>query len=342
MFNDIYRGKRVLVTGHAGFCGSWLCLWLERLGAKVIKYGHAPNTTPNHYTLLGNPVEPIGRLFADLLDKERLAYTIQQHKPNLVIHLAAKAILTRAFHEPQETFENNIMGAVNILEISRQCPDTMGVVVITTDKIYADQKWTWGYRENDEMGGEDPYSASKVCVEHVIQCYRKSFGMNIAVARAGNVIGGGDWSHGRLIPNAINATIRGERVIAYTPNATRPWQHVLEALSGYLMLGQKIMEEVDVNKAWNFGPDEEMTVLELLQIAHDVWPEIRWEIDETEVHPFMVYLLRIDSTNSKKMGWSLVWSIRETVERAIRWYKVYYQDGLINSDNDIHEYERRM
>jgi CDP-glucose 4,6-dehydratase len=336
LFNNIYKGKKVLITGHCGFKGSWASLWLRNLGAEVIGYGHPPNTEPNHYTLLGN----VGFCRQELLDFRDISDVMRMQKPDLVIHLAAKAIVARTFDEPRETFENNVMGAVNILEVCRQCKSVKGIVMITTDKIYENREWNYAYREVDKLGGVDPYSASKVCVEQVIRCYREAFGMNIATARAGNVIGGGDWSYKRLIPDIVKAASKGEKTIIHTPNATRPFQHVLEALSGYLLLGQHILEGKNVNRAWNFGPEGEMSVLEVLQVAHDIWPAVQWEVDETPTHPFMQYLLKIDSTESKKLlGWNPVWDMKRAVENSIIWYMVYYENGEIGTDACVEAYE---
>ena len=335
---EIYKDKKVLVTGSRGFKGSWGVLWLRMLNATVIEYGHAPNTNPNHYSLLGG-LEQKNK--EDLLEIDKVNKILEESKPDLVIHLAARAIVARTFDEPRETFENNIMGAVNILETVRQCPSVKGIVMITTDKVYFDENWQWGYRENDKLGGYDPYSASKVCIEHIIECYRKSYGLNIATARVGNVIGGGDWSYKRLIPDIVRATNKGEKVIIHTPNATRPWQHVLEPLKGYLMLGQRILEGGDVNNAWNFGPEGEMTVLEVLQLAKAEWPKIDWEIDDTPTHPYMVYLLKIDSTKSRKeLGWTPTWGMEMAVRKTIKWYKDFYENNLILTNDNITEYER--
>ena len=351
MFNNIYAGKRVLVTGHAGFKGSWLCLWLKKLGAEVIGYGHPPNTEPNHYELLGNIKNIIMdyvslkenhcvfRPHDDLLNMDHLGDVMKAGNPDLVIHLAAKAIVARTFDEPRETFENNVMGAVNILEACRQTPSVKGIVMITTDKVYEDQNWMWGYREGDSLGGKDPYSASKVCIEQVIRCYRESFGMNIATARAGNVIGGGDWSYKRLIPDIVRAASKGEKVVISSPNATRPWQHILEPLSAYLLLGQKILQGEDVNDSFNIGPEGEMSVLDVLKTAQGVWPAVQWEVNEAETHRFMVYLLKIDSTKIKKLGWKPVWNMGHAVRMAILWYRVYYETGHILSNEDIRDYE---
>lgn len=341
MFNKIYKGKKVLVTGHAGFCGSWLCLWLKNLGAEVYGYGHLPRNEPSHYKILNPGSTSLGY---DLLGFDWLKETVLSFAPDLIIHLAAKAIVARTFTEPRETFENNVMGAVNILEVARLCPSIKGIVMITTDKVYEDKEWDWGYRENDELGGSLPYDASKVCVEQVIRCYRDCFGVNIATARAGNVIGGGDWSEGRLIPDIVRATVKGEKVVVHTPDATRPWQHVLEPLSGYLMLGQAMLEGRDVNGEWNFGPDgDAMTVLDILKTAKNYWREVDWEVDSKPTHPGMVYLLRIDNTKAKKeLGWHPALNMWIAVKNTILWYKSWYEVGIVCSGSDITDYQFRM
>jgi len=333
---EIYKGKKVLVTGYAGFKGSWLCTWLAKLGADVLCYGHKPRTQPNHLNLLYPDALPIN---SDLLDYGLLLECIKR-QPDLIFHLAAKAIVARTFHEPRETFENNIMGTVNLLEACRQQPSIKGIVMITSDKVYENEEWNYAYREIDKLGGDDPYSASKVCIEHVINCYRKSYDMNIATARAGNVIGGGDYGEKRLIPDIVRSTANNEEVVIHTPDATRPFQHVMEPLYGYLLLGQKILQDKNVNRAWNFGPkDGSLSVLEVLQIAQKVWPQIKWRIDNTPTHKFMVYLLKIDSIESKKqLGWETIWSMERAVVEAVRWYKEYYQNGCIITDQQLENY----
>jgi CDP-glucose 4,6-dehydratase len=339
MFDNIYRGKRVLVTGHTGTKGSWLTLWLSRLGAKVYGISHPPKPGPNHYKLLNLHNTLTKDVHADL----SLIEEITSIKPDIVFHLAAKAIVARTFSEPESTFQHNIMGMVHLLELCRQCPSVKGVVAVVSDKVYENREWNYAYRENDDLGGADPYSCSKVCIEHIIRCYRESYGMNIAAARAGNILCGGDWGEKRLIPDIVRAASKGEKVVVHTPGATRPFQHVLEALSGYLLLGQHILEGKNVNRAWNFGPDSEMSVLEVLQIAHDIWPKVEWEIDETPTHPHMQYLLRIDSTESRKLlGWKPVWGIEQAVAQSIMWYEEYYRNGNIMTGEDIDEYEREM
>ena len=348
MFNNIYKGKKVLVTGHCGFKGSWLALWLKRLGAEVIGYGHPPNTEPNHFALLGNNFPdiiqykdfPWGKAAVDLLNQKFLSETMSWFQPELIIHLAARAIIPTACKEPRETFNNNVMGAVNLFEACRLTPSVKGIVAITSDKVYEKKEWNYAYREIDELGGVEPYSTSKVCVEQVIRCYRETYGLHIATARAGNVIGGGDWNEHRLIPDVVRATAKGEKGVIHTPYATRPWQHVLEPLRGYLLLGQKILEGKDVNGEWNYGPDGEMTVLEVLNVAKQVWSDIDWYIDKTPTHPHMAYLLKIDSIKAKKeLGWKPVWDMEEAIIKTIQWYKSYYQTGIIESDENIDEYE---
>jgi len=343
---EIYKGKKVLVTGCCGFKGSWLCHWLRKLGATVIEFGHPPREFPNHYNILGNAYVGINFYEMDLLQFQQIKNVISEHKPDLVFHLAAKAIVARTFHEPRETFENNVMGTVNLLEACRHQPSVKGIVLITTDKVYANKEWSWGYRENDQLGGLDPYSASKVCIEHVIECYRSQFLPNIATARAGNVIGGADWAEKRLIPDIVRATVEGKPVEIHTPYATRPWQHVLEPLCGYLMLGEKFLEDniftpsYNFAHPWNFGPEGEMTVLDILRIAKEVWPEIQYIVKEEETHPSMVQLLKIDSTEAKKkLGWKPRWNMEMAVRMTIMWYKEYYEKGIVRTNDDINLYE---
>ena len=345
MFNNIYQGKKVLLTGHTGFKGSWLSLWLKKLGAEVVGFGHAPRTTPNHHFLLRPEQECVAKFYKgyDLLDYNVIARTIKKEKPDIVFHLAAKAIVARTFSEPKETLENNIMATINLLEACR-LNNVKGVVAITTDKVYADMNWIYGYREEgDKLEGIDPYSASKVCCEHVIQCYRKSFGLNIAVARAGNVIGGGDWSEKRLIPDIVRAAVKGGKVIIHTPDATRPFQHVLDALYGYLLLGQKMLEGENVSTEFNFGPTEDISVLDVLKIAKKIWPAVKWEVDATPTHPHMTYLLKLDSTRAKKiLGWVPLYGIAEAIEQTMEWYKAYYQKGEVQSGININSYETAL
>jgi CDP-glucose 4,6-dehydratase len=339
-FEEIYKGKKVLLTGDTGFKGSWMRLWLEKLGAEVCGYSLPPATQPNHYELLYGKAFPRG---CDILDIGMLGKVMREFRPDIVFHLAANAVVAKTFEDPRGTFNVNVMGSVNVLEAVRQNPGVKGVVMIVTDKVYESREWNYAYRECDELGGLDPYSASKVCVEHVIKCYRNSFGMNIASARAGNVIGGGDWTYARLIPDIVRAASKGEKVQVHTPEATRPFQHVLDALSGYLLLGQAILDGRDVGRAWNFGPTDSLSVLEVLELAKLIWPQVDWEVDNEPTHPHMVYLLKIDSTESKKLlGWKPIWDMQHAVMMSVLWYKVYYETGDVITSYDIRDYEEGM
>jgi len=336
---EIYKGKKVLITGHCGYKASWLAFWLNKLGAMVSGISHPPSSNPNHYEILN--LKSI--LKNDIHSDISLVDEINSIKPDIVFHLAARAIVARTFREPEETFRCTIMGAVHILELCRQCKSVKGIVVATSDKVYFNNEWNYAYREIDTLGGDDPYSTSKVCVEHIIDCYRKSFDMNIPIGRCGNVIGGGDFSEKRLLPDVARATANNEKVIIHTPNATRPFQHTLDALQGYMLLGKAVLEERSVNKSWNFGPITDMTVEEVLKISKSIWPKISWEVDDTPTHKFMVYLLKIDSTESKKLlGWRPVWKMEEAVRKSIEWYKMYYEKGVINTEFDIDRYTEDM
>ena len=336
---EIYKDKRVLITGATGFKGSWLMLWLNKLGADTRGFSLHPPTEKSHFELL-----ELDSIIGDLRSMHHITGFVREFKPQIVFHLAASAIVANTFKDPQGTFDNNVMGAVNILEAVRQTDSSTPVVMITTDKVYANKEWGWGYRENDELGGLDPYSASKVCVEHVIECYRSQFTPYIATARAGNVIGGGDWAYKRLIPDIVRATVKGEAVEVHTPHATRPWQHVLEPLAGYLTLGERLLlgDRMAADR-WNFGPEGEMTVLDILKIAKEEWPEVDYIVKEEETHPSMVQLLKIDSSRSRKeLGWKPVWDMDMAVRRTILWYCQYYKGGLISTEGDIVDYESRM
>jgi len=276
MFNNIYKNKKVLITGHTGFKGSWLALWLKELGAEVIGYALKPPTTPSHYELLTQqPTDNLNiiSIEGDIRNYIKLNEIFQSYKPEIVFHLAAQPLVRYSYINPVETFETNVMGTINVFEACRNCESVRAIVNITSDKCYENKEWVWGYRESDPMGGYDPYSASKGCAELVTSAYRNSFftpsypltdsppRVLLASARAGNVIGGGDWADDRLIPDIMRATAKNESVIIRNPKATRPWQHVLEPLSGYLLLGQKLLEgRKEFAGGWNFGPDDESNI----------------------------------------------------------------------------------
>jgi len=349
MFKGIYRNKRVLVTGHTGFKGSWLILWLKTLGANVIGYSLPAPTVPNHFDQLDlNLTSVIG----DIRDEKKLAAVFKEHKPEIVFHLAAQSLVRSSFQNPAETFSTNIQGTVNILQASRDSETVRAVVNITSDKCYENQEWPWGYRESDVLGGYDPYSASKGCAEIVTNCWRNSFfnletyGKShqtlLASCRAGNVIGGGDWASDRLAPDIIRAVSQNQKVELRNPQAVRAWQHVLEPLSGYLLLGQKLLEgQKEFAEAWNFGPSEDghMTVCDIVEQAKKWWPKIEYEYCQSAEQPHEANLLRLDcSKASIRLRWRTVWDAPTTVKKTILWYRAFHEGGQVSSADDLHDY----
>lgn len=346
MFNGAYNDRRVLITGHTGFKGSWLTFWLSQLGAKVTGYSLPPPTEPNHYTLL-NP--KINSITGDLRDADLLKKVFREHRPEIVFHLAAQAIVRLSYKDPVETFSSNVMGTINLFEAARTADSLRAIVNITSDKCYENREWVWGYRENDPLGGYDPYSASKGCAEIVTASYRNSFfNINeygkqhstlVASARAGNVIGGGDWAVDRLIPDIMRAVDRNEKVKIRNPMATRPWQHVLEPLSGYLMLGQKLLEGVtECAESWNFGPSEDgsITVGKIAEEVKKIWPKIDYEIERQPDQPHEAGMLRLDCSKARsKLHWAPVWNGEKTFEKTTQWYRSFYESSGLKSSEDL-------
>ncbi len=349
MFGNIFKGRSALVTGHTGFKGSWLKLWLERLGADVSGFSLAPSTSPNHHDLL-NLKSP--STIGDIRDLDRLSEHFAQHSPEVVFHLAAQASVLYSYQKPIDTFSTNVIGTANVLEACLKAPRVKAVVIVTTDKCYENKEWLWGYRENDPLGGHDPYSASKACAELVAASYAKSFGARadrgslgpllIATARGGNVVGGGDWTADRIIPDVMRAATKGDPVRIRNPHNTRPWQHVLELLSGYLLLGQRLLEgRADLAEAWNFGPNPEsnLTVAALLEKMQEMWPAIRPEIAPRVGDPHEAKLLMLDSTKARRLlGWEPVWGIVPTLERTTDWYRAYSETGKMLTAQQIDDY----
>lgn len=337
---SVYRGKRVVVTGYQGFKGSWLCAILKYLGAEVYGFGHSNNELPNHHSLVFTKDINLHSRPGCLRYKDDIESFIDYANPDLVIHLAAKAIVAKTFADPGGTFENNVMGTVNLLDVCLKKKNLRGVVAVTSDKVYEDKNWQWGYRETDPLGGTDPYSVSKVCVEHVIRCYR-NFGLPIVTARAGNVIGGGDWSYARLIPDIVRATANREPVNIHTMNATRPFQHVLDPLCGYLLIGARMLndEGETLHNEYNFGPEAAVSVEYILETAKTYWEDISWVEDHKPTHPNMVYLLKIDSSLAKNsIGWMPMIPIEQAIAVTILWYKELYLTGRINTWDNISSY----
>ena len=331
-----WKGKCVFLTGHTGFKGGWLSLWLSSMGAKVTGYSLAPNTNPNFYEVAGINDVVEKSLIGDIRDLDNLRAAITATKPEIVIHMAAQPLVRYSYVNPVETYATNVMGTVHVLDSIRNTPSVRATVVVTTDKCYENKEWIWGYRENEPMGGYDPYSNSKGCAELIASAYRQSYfpsdqykkhQVAIATARAGNVIGGGDWSVDRLIPDAIKAFEEQRPLIIRNPLATRPWQHVLEPLSGYLVLAQALYQEgAKFDGAWNFGPKDEDTrsVEEIVSLVIKNWnTPASWKQDEGD-QPHEAHSLKLDCSKARQnLGWTPKWSLEKAVEQIAQWHKAY-------------------
>jgi len=326
---SFWQGKRVFVTGHTGFKGSWLSLWLNSLGAVVKGYALNPPTQPSLYE-----VSKIDRIIdseiGDIRDLAQLSASMSNFSPDIVLHLAAQPLVRLSYQQPVETYSTNVMGTVHVLESARQCPNLKAIVNITTDKCYENKEWVWGYREDEPMGGYDPYSSSKGCAELVTSAYRRSFlveqGIGLASARAGNVIGGGDWADDRLIPDILSAFEKDQPVVIRNPASTRPWQHVLEPLSGYLVLAQALYDNpTDYAEGWNFGPkdDDAQPVSWILDKMTQQWQGASWQLD-TNVQPHEAGYLKLDISKAKaRLHWQPTWSLEITLNKTIQWHKAW-------------------
>jgi CDP-glucose 4,6-dehydratase len=344
-FSDAYRGKRVLVTGNTGFKGTWLSLWLNQLGADVVGISLATETLPNHCNLLSLK-SSVQHHELDVRNSTEVARVFKATQPEVVFHLAAQPLVRRSYLDPLETWSTNVIGTATVLESCRQTKSVRAILSVTTDKCYENQEWSWGYRENDRLGGHDPYSASKAGAELVAASYRSAFfnfegAPLLATARAGNVIGGGDWSEDRLLPDLIRSIISHQSLEVRFPNATRPWQHVLESLSGYLLLGQKLIEgDRKYEGAWNFGPEQSgnRTVAEVLDKLRNHLPEIQWHQTKTR-QPHEAGLLFLDSSKAlSQLGWRSVWNFETTLEKTSDWYRASVFDNSIISMQQLVEY----
>lgn len=333
MTPSLWKGRRVLVTGHTGFKGSWLTLWLKELGAEVCGLSLDPQTTPSHWDLLNLKIREHR---ADLRDAAKVAQIVEAEKPDTVFHLAAQALVRRSYRDPLETWSTNVMGAANLFEACRNAGSVKSIVCITSDKCYENVEWHWGYRETDKLGGLDPYSASKAAVELVADSYRRSFfgkgDILMATTRAGNVIGGGDWSEDRLIPDMVRAASAGQTLKIRSPRATRPWQHVLEPVSGYLLLAERLIaREAAFAEAFNFGPDDatNQPVSVMLDIMREFWPAVRWAVDGVP-GPHEATLLHLDSAKARRLlGWAPVWDLNQTLQMTAGWYRSYYEKNAV-------------
>ena len=328
MSGDFWHGKRVLVTGYSGFKGGWLSIWLRSLGAEVSGFALQPPTEPSLCQVAGVEQE-IRAVRGDVRDLSALERSMRDAKPEVVFHLAAQALVRPSYDDPVETYSTNVMGTVNVLEAVRRLGSTRVVVVVTSDKCYENREWVWGYREDEPMGGHDPYSNSKGCAELVTAAYRRSFfhatGTAVASARAGNVIGGGDWAADRLIPDIIRAVSHGEPVLIRSPKAVRPWQHVLEPLAGYLLLAQKLWDDGPRHiGGWNFGPADEdaKPVQQLVEKITALWGEgASWVLDERQ-HPHEAHYLKLDCSKARQvLGWRPRLRLADALEWTVDWYK---------------------
>ena len=357
--SSFWKDKRVLITGHTGFKGGWLSIWLQRLGATVAGYALPASSEPSLFDaarVAGNTTSVIG----DVRELERLTSFVSEYRPELIVHMAAQSLVRRSYANPVETYGSNIMGTVHILEAARGCSDVRVVVNVTSDKCYENREQPRGYRESEPMGGHDPYSSSKGCAELITSAYRRSYFSSeaptgrpapiaLASARAGNVIGGGDWAEDRLVPDAMRAFTSGQAAVIRNPDAVRPWQHVLEPLRGYLMLAEHLYHDGPrFAQAWNFGPrdDDAKPVGWLVDRLCTLWgPPARWEHDTAGGQPHEAYVLKLDcSKASTDLGWRPNLGLEEALGWTVDWYKCFEDGGDVRAmtEEQIARFESRM
>lgn len=346
MFGDIYKKKKVLTTGHTGFKGSWLALWLKKLGADVYGIALNPQTVPSHYNLLNLDINSI---IGDIRDYEFIKEQVQKIEPDLIFHLAAQAIVRDSYDIPRETYDTNVMGTLNVFEACRNIGSVKAIINVTSDKCYENKEQIWGYREKDSLGGYDPYSSSKACSELLTNSYRNSFfnaseygkkhNVLIASARAGNVIGGGDWATDRLVPDIMKATANNASALIRNPHATRPWQHVLEPLSGYLLLGSELLKgNVSVAESWNFGPADSsnLSVLAVCNYLEKYWDSVKFDFDKSPTERHEANFLKLDCSKAHSvLKWSPVWDNETCFKKTAEWYKNYYKKDKLSTQDDL-------
>lgn len=352
---EFWKDKRVLITGHTGFKGSWLSLWLQALGAEVSGYSLPAPTSPSLFEL-ARVAEQMQAIEGDVRDFEHLNRTIKSTRPEIVIHMAAQSLVRRSYLNPVETFATNVMGTVHLLEAARESDSLKAVIVVTSDKCYENREWVWGYREIDPMGGHDPYSSSKGCTELATAAFRNSFFNGtgerqstaaVASARAGNVIGGGDWAEDRLLPDIMRGWLEGRSVLIRNPQAVRPWQHVLEPLGAYLLLAENLYAEGEsYAESWNFGPLEQdaRPVSWIVDRCRLFWGDgARWEQDEQE-HPHEANYLKLDCSKARaRLGWEPRWNLERALEATVQWYRAYQSGDDVRqlTLRQIEEYQKR-
>ena len=349
LFNNIYKNKKVLVTGHTGFKGSWLVKWLQMLGADVIGLSLDIVSIPTHYEILNLNIKSIT---GDIRNKDIVAKIIEENKPEIVFHLAAQSLVKQSYIDPIGTLETNIIGTANVFEACRKSNIVKAIINITSDKCYENKEWEWAYRENEQMGGHDPYSVSKGASELITNSYRNSFfnlddygkehNILLASLRAGNVIGGGDWAENRLVPDIMKSASKKQTVIIRSPNSVRPWQHVLEPLSAYLLIGQKLIEgNKEFAQAWNVGSinNNFTTVKELLDKLQNEWMDVKYEIQNDNKNVHEANLLKLDCSKiNHRLKWKNIWDIEQTVKITTEWYKEFYQRNNIETERNITKY----
>ncbi len=344
-----WSGKRIFLTGHTGFKGSWLTLWLGSMGARVHGFALPPVGEPNLFAL-ADVHNGIDSTLGDIRDLQTLREAMKRAKPDILIHMAAQPLVRESYDDPVGTYATNVMGTVHVLEAARSCPSLRAIVSVTTDKCYENREWAWGYREDEPMGGHDPYSNSKGCAELVSLAYRRSFfaldadGPALATARAGNVIGGGDWSRDRLVPDILQAFAAGKMVPIRNPLATRPWQHVLEPLAGYLMLAEALVRDgAPIAEGWNFGPRDEdvQSVSRVAELMAKEWGGALGWMAAEGYHPHEAHALKLDISKARTvLGWEPRWTLLHTLGRIVRWQKAFIagQDMRAHCLSEIADY----
>ena len=341
MNKDFWLGKKVFVTGHTGFKGTWMCHWLNQLGAEVTGYALAPQTNPSIFELTGL-AEIIDSHIADITDAAKIAATLENAEPDIVIHMAAQPLVLASYDDPVGTYMTNVIGTANVFEAIRKTSSVKTVVNVTTDKCYENKEWYWGYREHEAMGGHDPYSSSKGCSELLTTTYQKSFfnkaGVNLASGRAGNVIGGGDWADNRLVPDLIRAMLNDEPVVIRNPNAIRPWQHVLEPIAGYLRLAEKLHGQNGTQyvSGWNFGPydNDAKPVNWICDRLCERWGDgASWELDDpNKEFPHEATYLKLDCSKARgELGWQPQLRLSDALDWIVEWYKCFQENGDIKA-----------